>query len=182
MHPGSCIWLSVFLYRDFVSLHSHICLRVWTCVSAFSHMAKSTDMYLDICICLWASVCVWTWPVHGFACASVLSSFWDSVRGCCYMYRSAHLWRSVAPRDFRHCEVCAWQAKDEIWCWRMGRQALCSDSFWLNNYVLQKWGLPCLPGPLLAASTSSRPPRSPLSPFFTGPNEWRVVSKGELGL
>lgn len=35
-------------------------------------------------------------------------------------------------------------------------------------------------GPLLAASTSSRPPGSPLRPFFNGPNEWKGVSGGEL--
>lgn len=147
------------------------CLGLCLCV--FPH--AWVCIYLYICICLWMFACVCTWPVYERVDLPVplCISFWVSVWGCYYMY--LHVFGDQWLQwDFRHLSN-AWQAKGEIWCWRMVGQALCSDSSGSTTIFFHDEVCSTFQGPLLAASSTSRPPGSPLSPFLMD-----LMSRGEF--
>lgn len=172
MPPGFCIWLFIYLFQDlhvYIPAYSH----VW--VFGFVSLCFSTCLSFLICSCMFAYLCglayVCTWPVYKqvylpvVLCQSPFGFLYEDAIICICL----SLEMSNTQLDFRHLSS-AWQAKDEIQCWRMVGQALVSeslisDSLWLNNYFLSTWGLQCFPRASSGCLHHMRPPGSPLSPF-----------------
>lgn len=141
----------------------YICVGIWDCFSVLSHIPAFVGRTLYTCICLWVFACICTWQVDSpVPLHRLFLGFWMRM----LLHVSVHCWESVTTKWLKTALKCLESQERNLMLENIVGQQLLENilgsySFWLTSDFLPDKVHSVFPGPLLAPSTTTRPPRIP---------------------